>query len=139
MKTVLFVCVENSSRSQMAEAFARIHGHDLIQVESAGSRPAKVVNPGATIAMSERGYDLSKHRPKSLTDISPGPWDYVITMGCGDTCPFVATKKRLQWELPDPKGFSPMEYRTIRDDIEQRVLELLSQIRKKTSESLEKK
>ena len=134
MKTVLFVCVENSNRSQMAEGFARIHGHSLIRAESAGSRPAQAVNPKAIAAMSERGYDLGTHRPKSITDIGPGPWDYVITMGCGDTCPFIPTRKRLDWELPDPKGMSPTEYQVIRDAIEQRVLELLSEIQSESTE-----
>src|SRR4051794_17786746 len=86
-KRVVFVCVENSNRSQMAEAFARIHGAEVIEPYSAGSRPSGIVNPKAIAAMRDKGYDLTKHTSKSLDDLPPGEWDAAITMGCGDECP----------------------------------------------------
>lgn len=119
----LFVCVENSNRSQMAEAFARIHGAEAY---SAGSRPSGVVNPKAIAAMKERGYDLSKHGSKSLDEIPEGPYDYVVTMGCGDECPFIPAAHREDWPLPDPKHMEPSEFNQVRDEIERRVQELIA-------------
>jgi protein-tyrosine-phosphatase len=129
MNTILFVCVENGNRSQMAEAFARLHGAALVRAASAGSRPSTGIKPMVIAAMAERGYDLSRHRPKSLEEVGSGPWDYVVTMGCGDACPYVPTRKRFDWDLPDPSRMMLEEYRTVRDEIERRVLELLSEIR----------
>jgi arsenate reductase len=94
---VLFVCVENSNRSQMAEAFANIHGTGVVEPASAGSHPSGRVSPRAIAAVREREYDLSLHRSKSLQDVGPGPWDYVITMGCGDECPWVPAARREDW------------------------------------------
>ena len=123
---LLFVCIENSNRSQMAEAFARIHGGDQVEVYSAGSRPSGLVNPKATAAMKELDYDLSTHDSKSLQDIPPDiEFDYVITMGCGDECPWVPAKSRDDWNVADPKNMSPDEFRKVRDDIEQRVKALI--------------
>jgi len=123
---LLFVCIENSNRSQMAEAFARIHGGDQVEVYSAGSRPSGTVNPKATAAMKELDYDLSTHDSKSLQDIPPDiEFDYVITMGCGDECPWVPAKSRDDWNVADPKHMSPDEFRKVRDDIEQRVKALI--------------
>lgn len=127
MKRVLFVCVENSNRSQMAEAFAKILGKGVLHAESAGSRPSGQVNPRAVIAMSEVGYDLKTHISKSLTDVSQGPFDYVITMGCGDECPFIEASVREDWDLPDPKALPPNEFNRVRDEIELRVTRLVSQ------------
>lgn len=127
MKRVLFVCVENSNRSQMAEAFAKMHGGDVIQAESAGSRPSGAVNPRAVIAMSDVGYDLTTHTSKSLDDVSTGPFDYVITMGCGDECPFIEATTREDWDLPDPKALPPTEFNRVRDEIELRVTRLVTQ------------
>jgi arsenate reductase (thioredoxin) len=126
---VLFVCVENANRSQIAEAFARMHGKDLVEPFSAGSRPSGIIKPIAIAAMAERGYDLSGHVSKSLNEIPPGPYEHVITMGCGDECPWIPTAHREDWPLPDPKGMTPEEFVRVRDEIEQRVLGLLAAIK----------
>ncbi len=106
-KRFLFVCVENSNRSQMAEAFARIHGGEGGEAFSAGSRPSGVVNPKAIASMAETGYDLSRHGSKSLDEIPEVEYDFVATMGCGDACPFVRARKRADWQIPDPKNLTP--------------------------------
>ena len=128
MKRVLFACVENSNRSQMAEAFARMHGTGAVDPVSAGSRPSGSINPRAVSAMAEVGYDLSAHLSDSLDDVT-GTFDYVITMGCGEDCPVVAAVERADWELPDPKDMPPEEFSMIRDEIEARVRELIAEIR----------
>lgn len=125
MKRVLFVCVENSCRSQMAEAFARRAGRADVEAASAGSRPSGRVNPKAIAAMSELGYDLSTHASKSLAEVPADGWTAVVTMGCGDACPFVQADRRLDWALPDPKLMDPEEFRAVRDEIGRRVDELL--------------
>jgi len=124
-KRLLFVCVENSNRSQMAEAFARIHGGDSIEAYSAGSRPSGQINSRAVNAMSELGYDLTRHRSKSLQDIPDIEYDFVATMGCGDECPFVRACQREDWNIPDPKQMEPEEFRVVRDLIEEKVKHLL--------------
>jgi arsenate reductase len=128
MKRVLFVCVENSNRSQMAEAFARIHGGDEVAAYSAGSRPSGQVNPKAVRFMAERGYDLGTHRSKSLDEIAGLEFDAVVTMGCGDSCPWVPAKRREDWVLTDPKHLDDDAYRGVRDEIEARVRALLEAI-----------
>jgi arsenate reductase (thioredoxin) len=128
-KRLLFVCVENSCRSQIAEAFARIHGADFVEAYSSGSRPSGLVNPKAIETMHELGYDLSAHRSKSLDDIPAVTYDFVATMGCGDECPFILAKVREDWQIPDPKEMSPEEFRGVRDEIERRVLKVLSEVR----------
>ena len=125
---VLFVCVENSNRSQMAEAFARIHGAGRVNPISAGSRPSGVVNPRAVDAMRARGYDLTTHRSTGLTDVPPGEWDAVVTMGCGDACPFVPARLREDWALPDPRAMEPAEFHVVADEIERRVCDLLGRL-----------
>lgn len=127
---ILFVCIENSNRSQMAEAFARMRAKDAIGVWSAGSRPAGQVNPRAVLFMNEKGYDLTTHHSKSLDAIPAGPYDYVITMGCGEECPFIPAKHREDWALPDPKQLPDEEFRKVRDEIENRVKELLNRLHK---------
>ena len=124
MKRVLFVCVENSNRSQMAEAFARMEGGDRVEAASAGSRPSGVINPKATRFMGELGYDLTTHRSKSLDEVSGG-FDAVVTMGCGDSCPWVPARIREDWALPDPKHLDDHGYRAVRDEIARRVARLL--------------
>ena len=124
---ILFVCVENSNRSQMAEAFARIHGGERVEPFSAGSRPSGQINPRAVQAMAERGYDLTTHASKSLADVPRGPYEYVITMGCGDECPWIPAAHREDWDLPDPKHFPPEDFARVRDEIERRVVQLLRQ------------
>lgn len=127
--TVLFVCVENANRSQMAEAFARLHGASVLAPASAGSRPADRVNPAAVSAMAERGCDLREAVPRGLADVGPGPWDYLITMGCGDACPNVSAAHREDWALTDPRGLAPEEFASVRDEIERRVLDLIARVR----------
>lgn len=125
MKRVLFVCVENSNRSQMAEAFARMHGGDTVEALSAGSAPSGRINPKAIRFMGELGYDLSGHASKSLQDID-GEFDAVITMGCGDKCPWVPARLREDWALPDPRDMDDDGYRAVRDEISARVKSLLA-------------
>lgn len=127
MKRVLFVCVENANRSQMAEAFAHIHGGEQIEALSAGSKPSGQINPKAIRFMREVGYDLSAHTSKSLDDIR-GEFDAVITMGCGDNCPWVPAKRREDWALTDPKHMDDDGYREIRDTISARVKALLKDL-----------
>lgn len=127
MKRVLFVCVENANRSQMAEAFARLHGGDAVDAHSAGSRPAGKINPKALRFMAERGYDLSAHASKSLDEVE-GTFDAVVTMGCGDSCPWVPARIREDWALPDPRDMGDDGYRAVRDEIEARVQALLAQL-----------
>lgn len=125
MKRVLFVCVENSNRSQMAEAFARMLGGAGVQAQSAGSRPSGTINPKAIRFMAELGYDLSQHASKSLADIE-GEFEAVVTMGCGDECPWVPARRREDWALPDPKHLDDDGYRAVRDEISRRVQALLA-------------
>lgn len=128
MKRVLFVCVENSNRSQMAEAFARMHGGDKVEAFSAGSRPSGVVNPRAIEAMREIGCDLSSHRSKSIDDLPDVEFDFVATMGCGDACPDLRAVLREDWQIPDPKHLPPDQFRTVRDLIESEVRAMLRRI-----------
>lgn len=125
---VLFVCVENSCRSQMAEALARQLAGDAVEAASAGSRPSGVVNPKAIASLAALGYDLTTHTSKSLAEIPPGPWDAAITMGCGDACPNVPARLREDWALPDPKHLPPREFDEIRDAIRSRVADLLARL-----------
>jgi len=127
-KRILFVCVENSNRSQLAEAFARIHGGSDVEVYSAGSRPSGQINPKAIESMRELGYDLTQHRSKSLSEVSDIQYDFVATMGCGDECPWVRAKSRADWNIPDPKNLPPNEYRVVRDLIEAKVKTLLTDL-----------
>ncbi len=122
---VLFVCVENSNRSQMAEGFARHHGGQEVTAFSAGSKPSGIVNPKAIAAMAEKGIDLCDHQSIGLYDLPQIDWDWVITMGCGDECPHIPAKNRDDWALQDPKNLPPEDFNKVRDDIEQRVLKLL--------------
>lgn len=128
VKHVLFVCVENANRSQMAEAFARIHGGARVVAHSAGSRPSGRINPKAIAAMHDVGYDLTQHASKSLTDIPQMTYDAVITMGCGDSCPFVDAARREDWQIPDPRAMPPDEFRQVRNAIEAKVKDLLAAI-----------
>jgi protein-tyrosine-phosphatase len=125
VKRILFVCVENSNRSQMAEAFARLHGGSDVEAHSAGSRPSGRVNPKSVEAMQELGYDLSTHHSKGLDEFAGVAFDAAITMGCGDECPFVRAKRRIDWQIPDPRDMPPEEFRKVRELIELKVKELL--------------
>ena len=119
---ILFVCVENSNRSQMSEAFARIHGGQDVEAYSAGSKPSGTVNPKAIAAMKEVGYDLTTHHSKSLEEVKQfAPFDAVVTMGCGDACPWMPAKEFIDWQIPDPKHMSEEEFRGVRDFIQEKV------------------
>lgn len=128
VKRLLFVCVENANRSQMAEAFARILGGTAVEAYSAGSRPSGLVNPKAVEAMRELGYDLSAHGSKSLDELPEVDFDFVATMGCGDACPMVRAKHRADWSIPDPKHMPPDEFRAVRDLIRDKVRATLEEL-----------
>jgi arsenate reductase len=128
MHHILFVCVENSCRSQMAEGFARALGKDRVSAWSSGSCPSGRVDPRAIAFMQERGIDLTGHRSKGLDELPPFPWDYVVTMGCGDACPLVEARHRVDWDLPDPKGLDDPGFRKVRDQIERHVEALLAEL-----------
>src|SRR5207249_11242287 len=125
---VLFECVEITGRSQFAESFIRVHGAGAIEPYIAGSKPSGQVNPRAIASMRELGYDLSRHVSKSLSDIPAVEYDVAVTMGCGDACPNVRAKQREEWNTPDPKALPPEEFRKVRDQIEQKVRELLARL-----------
>lgn len=128
MKSILFVCIENSNRSQMAQAFALMHGSGKVNAYSSGSRPSGMLNPKAIEAMKEIGYDLSTHSSKSLSEIPDVEYEYVVTMGCGDECPYVKAKHREDWNIPDPRNMNMQAFKQVRDLIEEKVKLLLSQI-----------
>jgi len=123
---LLFVCVENSCRSQMAEAFARLLGGEQVEAFSAGSRPSGVVNPKAIASMAEVNYDLSTHTSTGLDAVAGIEFDAAITMGCGDACPDVKARVREDWAIPDPKHMEPDEFAMVRDGIRARVERLLA-------------
>ena len=127
-KRLLFVCVENSNRSQMAEAFARIHGGALVEAFSAGSKPSGQVNPKAIEAMRAVGYDLSQHTSKSLSDLPDVEFDFVATMGCGDECPMIRGRLREDWQIPDPRDLSAEDFGVVRDAIEGKVVAALREL-----------
>lgn len=123
-KKILFVCIENANRSQMAEAFAKMSG--LVEAYSAGSKPSGKINPKAIAAMKELKYDLASHKSKSLEDVKQfAPFDAVVTMGCGDACPWMPAKKFVDWDIPDPREMNESDFRTVRDLIKGKVLQLL--------------
>ena len=124
-RRVIFVCVENSNRSQMAEAFARLLGGDTVEAYSAGSRPSGRINPKAIAAMAELGYDLSAHDSKGLDEFNGKEFDAAVTMGCGDECPLVVAGLRVDWQIPDPKEMPPEEFRQVRELIQSKVRDLL--------------
>ena len=127
---VLFVCVHNAGRSQMGAALLAHHAGDRVVVRSAGTAPADTINPAVVEAMAELGIDLhaSGARPKRLDDAAVQASDVVITMGCGDTCPFYPGKRYLDWTLDDPAGRGVEAVRPIRDEIERRVLGLIAEL-----------
>lgn len=123
MKKLLFVCIENSNRSQMAQAFALMHGAEAY---SAGSKPSGIVNPRAIRAMAELGYDLSAHESKSLGEVKQyAPFDVVVTMGCGDACPWMPAKQHIDWDIPDPRNMEREQFNEVRDLVRRKVQELL--------------
>jgi arsenate reductase (thioredoxin) len=129
MKKLLFVCVENSNRSQMSQAFAKIHGGENVEAYSAGSKPSGIVNPKAIAAMKELGYDLSTHDSKSLQEVEAfAPFDAVVTMGCGDACPWMPAKQFIDWQIPDPKHMEPNQFNEVRDYISNQVKALIASL-----------
>lgn len=125
-KKLLFVCIENSNRSQMSQAFATIIGGSTIQAFSAGSKPSGIVNPKAIAAMQELGYDLSTHDSKSLEEVKAfAPFDAVVPMGCGDACPWMPAKQFIDWQIPDPKHMETKEFNEVRDFIKGKVEALI--------------
>ena len=130
MKKILFVCIENSNRSQMSQAFAKILGGNEVEAYSAGSKPSGLVNPKAIAAMKELGYDLATHDSKSLDEVKQfAPFDAVVTMGCGDACPWMPAKKFIDWQIPDPKHMGPEQFNEVRDLIAGKVKELLNELK----------
>jgi arsenate reductase (thioredoxin) len=126
--SVLFVCVHNAGRSQMAAGYLRHLAGDRVEVRSAGTEPGEQVNPAAVEAMAEEGIDISANFPKKLTDEAVKESDYVITMGCGDTCPFFPGKIYLDWPLDDPAGQGVVAVRPIRDAVRAKVEALIAEI-----------
>ena len=124
---LLFVCIENSNRSQMAEGFARTLGAGRVAAFSAGSRPSGQINPRAIQFMEEKGIDLTVQLSKGLEDLPPVKWDYIVTMGCGDACPTLPAVRRLDWDLQDPKHLPDDGFREIRDKIEGLIAGLVSE------------
>jgi L-amino acid N-acyltransferase YncA/protein-tyrosine-phosphatase len=127
---LLFVCIENSNRSQMAQAFALMQPN--VEAYSAGSKPSGIVNPKAIAAMKELDYDLSVHASKSLQEVEAyAPYDAVVTMGCGDACPWIVAKQNLDWQIPDPKHMERNEFNAVRDLIANKVWGLVEEIKEK--------
>jgi protein-tyrosine-phosphatase len=129
MKKILFVCVENAGRSQMAEAFAKKYGQDKFTVSSAGNKPADKINPVVVEVMKEKGLDISMNKPKMITAKMAMDTDLIVTMGCNDQgiCPGPFFKPTIEWKLEDPKGKSIEKVREIRDEIEQKIIRLLEE------------
>ena len=129
-KKLLFVCVENSNRSQMSQAFAKIQGGENVEAYSAGSKPSGIVNPKAIAAMKELGYDLATHDSKSLDEVKAfSPFEVVVTMGCGDACPWMPAKQFIDWQIPDPKYMEPPQFNEVRDFIKGKVKELIDSLK----------
>ena len=128
MKKVLFACVENSCRSQIAEGFANIYGTNIMMPFSAGSKASGKINKKAVIVMAEIGYDLTLHESKGLDEFTDSKLDYLITLGCKDECPNIKTKISKEWDIPDPKNMNLEGFFKVRDLIEKNVLSLIDEI-----------
>ncbi|MEX2217309.1 MAG: arsenate reductase ArsC [Phycisphaerales bacterium] len=127
---IVFLCVENSCRSQMAEGFARALAPEGVEVYSAGSRPSGKVNATAIEVMREAAIDIASHSSKSVLDLPPARFDAAVTMGCGDACPTINAARRIDWSIRDPKSLPPEEFRAVRDEIRARVAALLADLRR---------
>ncbi|MFN4244811.1 MAG: arsenate reductase ArsC [Brevinematia bacterium] len=127
---VLFLCIQNAGRSQMAEAFARVLGSHIVNPYSAGSKPANEINPIVRQCMEEIGVKILNEKPKGFNDLDVKVFDFVVNMGCGDTCPFYPSKEYIDWNIPDPKDKDIDEVRKIRDMIKEKVIELISYLEK---------
>ena len=125
MKKVVFLCVENSCRSQIAEAFANIHGKEKILAFSAGSKPSGTINPKAISLMTELNYDLSTHQSIHVDKLPDVEIDAMISMGCGDSCPSIRAKERIEWDIPDPKEMEGQDFKEVIKNIERKVLDFL--------------
>lgn len=130
MKKVLFVCVENSCRSQIAEGLARNLGKGVIEAYSAGSRPSGKVNPDAIMVMKEVGIDISGNCSKGFKDLEEEKFDYAVTLGCGDTCPLVSAGKHIEWNIVDPKDKGLDFFRKTREEIRGKIINLLGELKK---------
>jgi len=128
MKNVLFICVENSCRSQIAEAFGNMYGQEIIKPYSSGSRPTGIVNAKAIESMQAVGYDLSAHSSKALNEIPDIEYALLITMGCGDACPNIKASERQDWDIPDPKHMDMQAFAEVRDLICEKVNNLIEWI-----------
>lgn len=133
MIKVLFLCVENSCRSQMAEGFFQKHRPEYMTARSAGSMPSGQVNPKAISLMRERGLDLSRYVSKGLDAFTDLEFDLAVTLGCGDVCPRSQAKERREWDIPDPKMLDDEQFRQVRDAIERKVIELIQELRAEVS------
>jgi protein-tyrosine-phosphatase len=131
MKTILFICIENSCRSQMAEGLAKSIGQGLWQAYSAGSKPSGAVNPTAVLVMKEIGIDITTYSSKGFDDLPVERFDFVVTLGCGDQCPFVPAEKHIDWNVPDPKNKDLEFFRSVRDLIGQYVKQLAQDIKQR--------
>lgn len=129
MKSIVFICVENANRSQMAQAFTKILDQSIVAY-SAGSKPSGKINPRAIKAMAKIDYDLTSHQSHSTDDLPSINFDYLVTMGCGDTCPYVPAKNRVDWNIPDPRDMDEKEFDKVRDLIKENVQQLLNAINK---------
>jgi protein-tyrosine-phosphatase len=128
-KKILFVCIENSNRSQMSQAFAKLLGGASVKAYSAGSRPAGRINQKAILALKEYGYDLKTHRCKSLEEVKEyAPFDVVVTMGCGDACPWMPATQFIEWDIPDPRDMNEEDFLKVRDLIKEKVEVLLASL-----------
>lgn len=128
VKAILFVCVENSCRSQIAEGLMNYYGRDIIKAYSAGSKPSGKVNPDAIQVMKEIDIDISSNHSKGFDELPLKEFDYVISMGCKDVCPYLPAKKHIEWNIPDPKGKDLDYFREIRDNIKEKIVNLLKEI-----------
>ena len=128
MKKVLFVCVENSCRSQMAEGFAKLFGEGIFESYSAGSKPSGKIDPLAIEVMKEAGIEILSQRSKGFNDLGVKEFDMVITLGCGDVCPFVPAKEHIEWKIDDPKGKEIGIFRIVRDHIKKNIKKLAESI-----------
>jgi protein-tyrosine-phosphatase len=135
-KRIVFICVENARRSQMAEGFTNAFGQGRLEVFSAGSSPSSRIDPLVIEVMKEKAIDLSGKRPKGLNDLPLVEMDYLVTMGCEETCPAILAKQVVEWQIPDPKGKSIEFFREVRDDIEDKVKTLFEEIEKMSDSSL---
>ncbi len=131
MKKVLFVCIENSCRSQIAEGFAKSIGRDVLEAYSAGSKPSGKVNPTAVEVMREIGIDIAGQKSKGFLELPVKKFDYVITLGCKDICPFVSASEHIEWQIADPKDSEIDFFRKVRDQIRSEVEKLIQNIKER--------